>query len=265
MTKKYAVVICTCSRLFGAGLFAVGLFGSPAAHASCGSTVCTINTNWDEHGRSHPGWSADLRYNYSRADTLRSGSKKIDADTSADEVENLSTTNEIIAASLDYTVGDNWGVMLHLPFIKREHAHNLGPYSGGTAAGSESFHASAWGDAKIVGRYRWSLAEAEHAEVGVKFGLKLDTGKKDFVFTETGILPGEASLQPGNGSTDLILGVFWHQAPMASDWSWFAQGTLQNSIRSRATFRPGKQINMDSGTRYALTSKLNALLQLNAQ
>ena len=63
----------------------------------------------------------------------------------------------------------------------------------------------------------------------------------------------------------LITGIFWHQARHNSDWSWFAQGTLQNSISSSATFRPGKQIILDGGTRYVLCKKLRALLQLNLQ
>ena len=254
MTKKYFALICTLT----------GLFGSAAVHASCGSTVCSINTNWDEHGLSQPGWSADVRYSYSRADTLRSGSNEIAADTNEDEVENLRTLNKRVDASLDYTYNENWGVMLHLPYIMRDHEHNLGPYTGNISAGYESFHASAWGDAKVIGRYRWSLAEESHSEMGVKFGLKLPTGKKDFEWDAGGI-PSEVTLQPGNGSTDLILGVFWHQAAHGSDLSWFAQGTLQDSIKSSTTFTPGNQINLDGGTRYALNSKLSVLLQLNAQ
>ena len=253
-------------KIISISLTLIGLFNYSAVQAGCSNTVCTINTNWDVHGLSQPGWSADLRYSYSRADTLRSGSHKIAADTTAEEVENLRTTNKIVDASVDYTYDESWGVMLHLPFITRDHDHNLGPYVGNTSAGYESFHASAWGDAKVVGRYRWPLAETGHSEMGVKFGLKLNTGKKNFVFAQTGTVPSEAALQPGTGSTDLILGVFWHQAAtMASDWSWFAQGTLQNPIRSSSTFRPGKQINLDGGSRYALDSKLSALLQLNAQ
>ena len=244
----------------------VPLFICATAQASCGSTTCSINTNWDEHGMSQPGWSADLRYSDSRADTLRSGSKKIAADTSASgEVENLRTINRIVAASVDYTYDEHWGMMLHVPYITRDHSHNLGPYTGSTAAGYESFHASALSDIKVFGRYRWSLEEANHSELGVKFGLKLNTGKKDFVIAQTGIAPNEATLQPGNGSTDLILGVFWHRATHGSDWSWFGQGTLQNSIQSGATFRPGKQTNFDGGTRYAFSSKLSGLLQLNTQ
>lgn len=255
MTKNCIAIGCTL----------IGLFNYTAAQASCGNTVCSINTNWNEHGLSRPGWSADLRYSYSRADTLRSGSSKIAADTNEDEVENLRTLNKRVDASVDYTIDDNWGVMLNLPYIMRDHEHNLGPYVGNTPAGYESFRAHALGDIKVTGRYHWPLAKSEHSEMGVKFGLKLNTGKKDYTFAQTKTVPGEASLQPGNSSTDLILGVFWHQATHSSDWSWFAQGTLQNAIKSSATFRPGKQINLDGGTRYALNSKLSGLLQLNAQ
>lgn len=256
MAKKYLAV----------SLGMIGLLGYASAHASCGSTACSINTNWDEHGASHPGWTADLRYSYSRAGTLRSGSNKIAADTTFNgEVENLRTLNRIVTAGLDYSYDDHWGVALHLPYITRGHDHNLGPYAGATPAGYESFHASAMGDIKVVGRYRWTLDEAGHSGMGMKFGLKLNTGKKDFVIDQTGTVPSEVTLQPGNGSTDLILGAFWFQSTPGSDWNWFAQGMAQNSIRSSATFRPGNQINLDGGTRYAFSRNLSGLLQLNAQ
>ena len=82
----------------------IALLGYASAQASCGTMTCSINTNWDEHGKSQPGWSADLRYSYSRSDTLRSGSKKIAADTDGDEVENLRSINQLITTSLDYTI-----------------------------------------------------------------------------------------------------------------------------------------------------------------
>ena len=254
MAKKY----------YSISIGLLGLLSCTTVQASCGNTFCSINSNWNEHGLSQPGWNTDLRYNYSRADTLRSGSNKIAADTNDAEVENLRTINKRMDTSLDYTFGENWGVMLNLPFIMRDHEHNLGPYAGSISNGYESFQASAWGDAKVIGRYRWSLADEHYSEVGVKFGLKLPTGKKDFEW-ETGGIPGEVTLQPGNGSADMILGIFWHQATPDSDWNWFAQGTTQNSIKSNSEFTPGGQINLDGGTRYSLNSKLSGLLQLNVQ
>lgn len=246
---------------FGIGLIVLSVHFS--AQASCGSTFCSINTSWDEHTLSRPGWSADLGYNYSRAGTLRSGSKEISADTSADEVENLRTINMIITAKLDYTHDKNWGVMLTFPFIIRDHNHNLGPYVGSAPAGYESFNVSALGDIKVVGRYRWTLDQVSHSGMGVKFGLKLSTGRKDFLM-DTGFLPSEVALQPGNGSTDLILGVFWQQAH-DGDMNWFVQATQQNSMRSIESFRPGNQFNLDAGMRYAFNSSLSGLLQLNGQ
>ena len=244
----------------------VGLLACATVQASCGSAFCSINTNWDEHSLGHQGWSADLRYSYSHADKLRSGSDTITADTTAaGEVENLGTYNRTTTATMDYSYNDRWGVKVILPFIDRKHEHNIGPYTGATPADYESFHARAMGDIRVIGRYRWALDQASNAGMGVKFGLKLDTGKKDVTVDQTGEIPEEATLQPGNGSTDMILGVFWHQSVPTSDWSWFSQATMQTSIKADADFRPGSQLNLDGGARYAINQDLSALLQINAQ
>ncbi|MDD5180816.1 MAG: hypothetical protein PHT15_06105 [Gallionellaceae bacterium] len=237
------------------------------AQASCGSTACSINTNWDEHELSHPGWTVDLRYSYSRAGTLRSGSNRIAANPTnpalalGSEVENLRTINKLVTAVVDYTHDEHWGVMLQLPYVMRDHSHSL---ADPVAPGYDSFTASALGDVKAVGRYRWTLDESSRSGMGIKFGLKLNTGRKDFLLA-SGTLPNEVTLQPGNGSTDLILGAFWQQSTPGNNWSWFAQGTAQSSISSLPTFRPGNQFNLDGGTRYAFSNNLSGLLQLNAQ
>lgn len=242
-----------------------GIVSASGAYASCGSTACSINTNWDEHIIREPGLSLDLRYSYSRADQLRSGSSKIVADTTfAGEVENLRTVNKITTLSADYTADEHWGLVTNIPYVTRDHNHNIGPYAGAVPAGYESFYAQSLGDIKVVGRYRWTLDEAEHSAAGFKFGLKLNTGRRDFTLN-TGVKPNEVTLQPGNGSTDLILGAFWNQATPGDAWSWFAQGMLQSSVRNDAAFRPGNQINLDAGTRYAFSSGLSGLLQLNTQ
>lgn len=248
--------------------FLIFILSAPAL-ASCGSTACTINTNWDEHSASRPGWSLDLRYSQATADQLRSGNSKVSADTTyAGEVENLRTTNKIVTTSVDYTHDDHLGLTLTIPYLSREHSHNLGPYSGGIPAGNETFSANALGDMKIVGRYRWTQDETSHSGLGIKLGLKLNTGRQDFQIvdnTGTSKLPGEVTLQPGNGSTDLIAGVFWQQSNPNSAVSWFAQGILQNSIQNKAEFKPGNQFNLDAGLRFALNRSLSTLLQLNTQ
>jgi hypothetical protein len=235
------------------------------ALANCGSSACAVNTNWDEHGISQPGLNIDLRQSYTRADQLRSGTSKITADTNATgEIENLRTITRITTLTADYMFNQSTGLTVQLPYVSRDHNHNLGPYAGSVSAGYESFNAKSLGDIKIIGRYRTMLNEENHSSVGVKFGLKLATGRKEFTL-DTGAIPNEVTLQPGNGSTDLILGAFWNQATPGNALSWFAQATLQSSFKHDAAFRPGNQINVDGGLRYNVGSGLNGLLQINAQ
>lgn len=259
----------TFQRLPAIILAALAALISSHVQASCGSTSCSINTEWNEHGVSRPGWSTDFRYSYSRADILRSGSNKIVADPTAapyntgKEAENLRTINQLLTASIDYSHDEHWGVMLQLPYVMRDHTHSVfDPDT--TSVSTESFSANSFGDIKVVGRYRWDTGMDNQSGAGVKFGLKLDTGRKDFLLN-TGALPEEATLQPGNGSTDLILGAFWTQNTPGSAWSWFTQGTIQYSVSSAAQFRPGNQLNLDLGTRYAFSNALSGLLQVNAQ
>jgi hypothetical protein len=246
-------------------LSAAGILLLSNTYASCGSSACIVNTNWDEHSAGQPGLSLDLRQSFTRSDQLRSGSNKIAADTTfAGEVENLRTITKITTLSADYTVNEHYGITGNLPYVSRDHIHNLGPYTGADSAGQESFNAKSLGDIKIVGRYRATLNESEHSSEGLKVGLKLPTGRKDFTLN-TGAVPNEATLQPGNGSTDLILGAFWNKATPGEAVSWFAQGTLQHSLKHDSTFRPGNQFNLDGGLRYNVGSGLNGLLQINAQ
>lgn len=246
-----------------------GLLAANMAYASCGSTACSINTNWDEHSTGKPGWTVDLRYSYSKADQLRSGSSKITADptdpalTPGSEVENLRTINKIFTAGIDYTHDEHWGMALSIPYISRDHTHSLAD-TNPALVGSDSFTANALGDIKAVGRYRWSQEGASGSGLGVKFGLKLNTGKSDFLLA-SGTLPNEVTLQPGNGSTDIIVGLFWQQSNPGSAMSWFAQGIAQSSVQSKAEFKPGNQFNLDGGARYAFSNSLSGLLQLNAQ
>lgn len=242
------------------------LFAAPLAHASCGSSVCSINTNWDEHSVSRPGLSLDLRYSSAKLDQLRAGSNKVTpkaptnpALTPGDEIENLYTDNRLLTATFDYTLDERLGFAVQLPYVMRTHKHTI---ADPVTPVVETFDAKALGDIRVVGRYRFPLDGL--SGFGIKAGLKLATGKKD-IANDLGAIPGEVSLQPGNGSSDLILGAFWQQGAHGDALSYFAQATLQTSLNHLADFKPGNQINLDAGMRYALGSSASALLQLNYQ
>lgn len=78
-------------------MLVIGQITSTATYASLCSVSCFLNNTWDELNASQHGWGIDVRYSYMKADTLRAGSKRIEADPTQDEVENLHTTNSILA------------------------------------------------------------------------------------------------------------------------------------------------------------------------
>lgn len=248
-------------------LLLAALLGGGNAHASCGSALCSFNSNWNELGQTMSGWMFDLRYSYSMADTLRSGSSKIvanptDPALAGVEVENRRTINQLVTATLDYNHDEHWGVSMQLPYVMRNHSHSIGDPNP-ALVGYESFDAKAIGDIRLIGRYHWLPATFSDTTLGVKFGVKLPTGRRDFVIQQTGALPGEVTLQPGNGSTDLIVGAYWNRVEPGSAWNWFAQGSYEHSVHHLATFKPGDKVNVDLGTRYDIGHGFGALLQLN--
>ena len=74
--------------------------------------------------------------------------------------------------------------------------------------------------------------------------------------------PMERALQPGSGSTDAVLGGYYHQdnAP----WGWFTSLQLQTALTTKNGFRTGDDLALDLGAHYSLSPALTGLLQLNA-
>jgi hypothetical protein len=57
----------------------------------------------------------------------------------------------------------------------------------------------------------------------------------------------DPTLQPGTGSTDLLLGGFYSGG--LDKLGWFAQGLWQHAVASQAGFRPGDAITVNGGLR----------------
>lgn len=246
-------------------LFAVLFCTASSAYAGCGSSFCAVNTHWDTQGLVNgEGLRIDLRYSYAKADTPRQGSNKIAKPLATDpallgaEVENLRTVNETLNMDLDYAINHQWSVALGLPLVMRDHAHQIGdPLL--TIVEQRKF--SQVGDIRVVGNYKSDSSE-HHAGSGVRFGLKLPTGS-----TSLEMVPGtpiERSLQPGSGSTDVILGAYFHQEWTDSPWGWFTSVQVQSALATKNEFHPGNDVALDTGVHYALSPMLTGLLQLNA-
>jgi len=230
---------------------------SGQAQASCGSAFCSLNTNWDVQGAvTEPGLRADLRYEYIRQDQPMSGSRKVSVGEIPREHDEVLTANRNWLPSLDYG-GRDWGVNLLFPLIDRRHDHLEGGQT-------ESWNFKEVGDMRILGRRRLaSFGEDGHSPslLGVNLGVKLPTGDTQIVNAEGE--RAERTLQPGTGTTDLLLGGYYSQMFHAADTSWFAQVLAQLPMNSNEDYRPGKRFTTDVGVRYSATQNLSAMLQLN--
>ena len=235
-------------------MLATGMFQS--AHASCGATFCSVNTQWETQGAwTEPGIRFNLRYEYTDQDQLRNGTDKVEPAGVLDTHDEIRTLNRNLHVGMDYAFNPTWAVSLQVPVVNRDHSH----VHNDVVPEYEAWNLTGLGDMRLSGRYQTVLDH--HAAVGVQFGLKLPTGKIDET-NDLGQL-AERSLQPGSGTTDALLGVYTYRQLEGDAATMFLQGLWQRPLTERDDYQPGQQVTFDIGLRYALTRNLNAQLQLN--
>lgn len=252
MPKKISAIVAV-------GILITGVFIAPTTQASCGAAFCMVNSDWSLQGiATQSGWRADLRYEYVDQAQPRFGREKISPGAEPRHHDELETINKNLLASLDYAFDDGRGVSLQIPYIlSREHSH-IHNHRG--AKLFESWDLSGIGDIRVIGRRQSATDMSMH---GVRYGLKLPTGKFDDV-NEDGDM-AERSLQPGTGTTDLLLGTFYNRISEGAFASWFAQTLVQVPLNTRSDYRPGAQLSVDVGGRHEFTAAMNGLLQVNMQ
>jgi hypothetical protein len=231
---------------------------SQCAFASCGSAFCTVNTGAEANSSwDGPGSRVDLRYEYVRQDQLRSGTGKVGPAGELGEHDELRTVNRNWRLTLDHNFDSNWGFSVVVPYVSRDHdhIHNLAGESE-----LESWHIGEIGDLQVLGRYRFATNDPAGNDYGVRAGLKFPTGLHG-ARNEAGEL-AERSLQPGTGTTDLILGGYVRGALIGRS-AWFASATVQSALDSNDDFRPGARFGLDLGASMPVLPKVNAHVQLN--
>ncbi len=254
-------------RLFTAALAAAAALCAADAWA-CAACEHTLSTNWETQGiGTKEGITADVSYTYINQNQQRYGGGAasgavINRQLAAGQEIEAYTATRILTAAFGYTA-DTWGINLLLPYVQRTH----GTY-GNTAPLGSSYSTSSdngLGDVRLIGRY---TGFSEDNNAGLIAGIKLPTGNTNALFnagTSAG-QPLDAGLQLGTGSTDLILGGFY--AGTVSSYGWFAQGSAQRAVATRAgltgAYRPGDTYTVNTGIRYAgFGAKVSPMLQLS--
>jgi hypothetical protein len=246
-------------------LLAAGHVEPASACATCG---CTLSKDWlGPQLGSVSGWAVGMSYDYLNQNQMRAGQRNIDqsqaqailnpAGHTGNEVE-LQTLSRITTFSLDYNTAD-WGVTLQVPFVDRYHT----TLQDGTQAGYNFNQFNALGDVRVLVKVGLSaLGLAPDATSGVIGGVKLPTSVTDEPFNGPAGGIVDPSLQPGTGSTDLLLGGFYSGA--MDNLAWFGQGMWQHAVASQAGYRPGDTITVNAGLSYAhMGQAVVPLLQVN--
>lgn len=241
-----------CQNLIaGAALSAWGY-----CYASCGATFCTVNTDWSAQGAwSGAGSRLDVRYEFVDQDKLMAGSDRVAVGQIRRHHDEVSTLNRNLLLGYSYNTEAGWGVNVQLPWIARNHQHIHNHHG---AKIDDRWDIDALGDARVTFRVPLNAEQ----NVSLLAGVKLPTGRTKVTDAKNAL--AERSLQPGTGSTDTLLGVTSH-IQSSGPHGWFAQAVWQRAVRDHDDYRPGDQVGIDLGWRYALNHALSTSLQLNVQ
>ncbi|MGZ3181850.1 MAG: transporter [Telluria sp.] len=233
-----------------------------AAQASCGSAFCTVNTNWTaQSAMVDAGSSYDLRYEYIDQGDVFTGTRHIAVGEIPHHHNEVSTKNRNLVATYSYNFGNGWGVTVSGAEVDKDHYHIHNHHG---VPLDERWKFTELSDLRVTGRYQVMRMDdpLKPVTMGMSFGAKLPTGSTTVANADGDV--AERGLQPGTGTTDGIIGAYYHQKLIASDVSWFAQATFQAAFKPHDHYRPGNSFGADIGVRKGVGDKFGLLLQLNA-
>jgi len=237
--------------------FALALLAVSPASFACSSCGCALSSDWLIQGAE--GFHADFRLDYFNQSDLRSGSHRVDRGGiafPADREIQQETINRNYTLFLDYAPEGDWGYSLQLPYVDRFHTTIAEGDVDVSASRSRSV-----GDARFLARFR---GVAEDRSAGVQFGLKLPTGAHDVDFSsgpQAG-QPLDRGLQPGTGTTDVVVGVYKF-GEVADNLDYFSEAFVQQPLNSRDGFKPGTGMNVSFGARNRSFETVRPQLQIN--
>ena len=243
------------------------LMSVPPGVWSCATCGCTLSTDAAMGYSTEPGWRLNLEYDYLHQDELRKGTAAAAGVPDGTELER-DTLNRYFTVDLNYTPNADWNIDLRVPYVVRSHS-TYGEFDSTAPLPEPSYsRSSSLGDIKLIASYQGFLAARNF---GVQLGVKLPTGRYgtavDFNRGPAAGTPLDASLQPGTGSTDVIVGAYYHRF-IGDNVEVMANGQFQGALEERMDqpgndFRPGNSTTLSAGVRYDAFQSWAPQLQLN--
>jgi hypothetical protein len=233
----------------------------------CATCGCTLSADAAMGYSAEPGWRLNFEYDYLHQDQLRDGTHAVSGVPDGNELEH-DTLNRYFTVDLNYNPNADWNIDLKVPYVVRTHS-TYGDFDGSQPLPSLSYsRSSSLGDIKIIGSYQGFLAAHN---LGVQLGVKLPTGRYgtaiDFNSGPNAGTPLDASLQPGTGSTDVLLGAYYYRA-ISENFEIIVNGQFQSAVSQKMDrpgndYRPGNSQTFSVGLRYEAHPTWAPQLQLN--
>lgn len=277
MTESSRVLATVPFRRPVAVLAALLASGAGFHARGCAACGCSLSTDGAMGFSTSTGFRLTLQMDYINQDQLRFGTGAISTAQAAalntpapgqgQEVEHQTITRTT-TLGLIYAPSPDWNVRVLVPYLDRSHSTYGGAGNPVTPEQLSSATVTGLGDIKFIASYAGLLARNNLAfQVGLKLpagdyggqnmngGPVVGRGPASFgPAGNSGGMPLDASLQAGTGSTDIILGVLYHEA-VSQDYRAFVSGQFQAAVAERldmagSDFRPGNQGTLTLGLRY---------------
>jgi hypothetical protein len=262
----------------------------PAAAFACATCGCSLSTDAATGFSSEPGWRVSADYSFINQNQLRTGSKSVSSarvaginDAGGDQEVERQTINRYLNLGISYSPNANWNISTVIPIVDRNHT----TYGSATSNQLDSSQVSGTsnsrlGDVKLIGSYQGLLPTHN---LGIQLGVKLPTGDYGGQNVLTGATVGrnpiffsngpngaagqalDTSLQPGTGSTDIILGAYYYQ-PVSQNFDAFVNGQFQSAVAEKldqrgGDYRPGNLGTLSFGLRYEANPQIVPQVQIN--
>jgi hypothetical protein len=232
------------------------------AAASCGSAYCTLMTDRYAQGAgdAHMGLSLDMHLEAVTQTQLRTGTHNLQAsEVTGEAAIERRTRNQTQVTTLAYGFNTDWSVSLRVPVARRNHSHDLIDETTGLPGTPEQWRFTQLGDVQALARRQFVASEGAVA-YALFGGFKLPTGSTHI--TNSDGSRAERALQPGSGTTDLVVGMAGRRAMGLTD-VLMGQVSVAQALNDREQFKPGRRIDVSAGWSHAYSPTLGAVLQLN--
>jgi hypothetical protein len=264
-----------CSKAVGRAGVAAVLLAVAATRpgvASCGSSSCFLVTHAEEGVESKGSFQVDLSYRYVDQTKMLEGSHatdevlvpQIDFETETiepDHHEEIGTRNTMVLLNLAYGITSRVSVFGALPLLvgkAHDHFDDVG-------TPDEHFTnddgTSGFGDVVLGARYAL-LVKANDLLMG-SLAVKVPTGPYKLLDSEGAI--GEPTLQPGTGSYDGLITLYYVRHEFPSKFEWFVSASERINGRNSLEYSIGDETVFTGGVGYAAGERWVFSLQLNAR